>query len=526
MILDTTSKSLIVDLDASKTTTDMPFVVSYVDITSTTNVAGSYDLMTNGTTVTTLLAAPAASTQRQVLSISISNADSAAKGVAVGLLNGATTRPLVGATLQVNDTLQYTDTRGWSVIDGNGNTKTSAITFSSTTPSMDGAAAIGIGQTAARADHVHPSDTSREAIANKDASGGYVGLTLQKLNFWNAAKTFLSFFTNANTVARTYTFPDKDLNHVAGTVDITGGTLAGSFTTIQTSGNMGIGGTPLSSQGLHLAPTLTGALTVYGASFSPIFDSTVTTGGTCFYTTFSTVAAAFTIGTGRGVNVDDAYIIGAGSSITNLVGIDINDQTKGTNNYGIRMAVSSGANKWNFYISGTANNAFGGNTRFGSTTAPVYTVDVTGTIGATGAIKKLGGIITSGVVGAPAITATGRSVAATAAVASVSTFTVGAADASFEVSANVLVTTATTHSFNVTVDYTDEGNTARALTLNFSTLAGVISNAAITNVGGAVPYEGMAMHIRCKAVTAITIATTGTFTAVVYNVEGIIKQTA
>lgn len=46
--------------------------------------------------------------------------------------------------------------------------------------------------------------------ASKDASGGYAGLTLFKINFKNALNTFTSFFTNANTAARTYTFPDKD----------------------------------------------------------------------------------------------------------------------------------------------------------------------------------------------------------------------------------------------------------------------------------------------------------------------------
>lgn len=117
-----------------------------------------------------------------------------------------------------------------------------------------------------------------------------------------------------------------------------------------------------------------------------------------------------------------------------------------------------------------------------------------------------------------------RSTAQTAAVASVVTQTVGAADASYIVSANVLVTTATTHSFNVSVTYTDESNVSRTVTLNFSTLAGIISNAAITNVAGTVPYEGAPLHIRCKAATTITIATTGTFSAVVYNVEGSISQ--
>lgn len=117
----------------------------------------------------------------------------------------------------------------------------------------------------------------------------------------------------------------------------------------------------------------------------------------------------------------------------------------------------------------------------------------------------------------------GRATAQTAAVASVVALTVGASDASYEVSANVLVTTATTHNFTATVAYTDEGNTARTLTLNFSSLAGALAT-AIINTGGAIPYSGIAVHIRCKAATTITVATTGTFTTVTYNVEGIIRQ--
>jgi len=49
-----------------------------------------------------------------------------------------------------------------------------------------------------------------ENTANKDVSGGYVGLTLFKINFKNVLNTFTSFFTNSNTAARTYTFQDRD----------------------------------------------------------------------------------------------------------------------------------------------------------------------------------------------------------------------------------------------------------------------------------------------------------------------------
>ena len=125
--------------------------------------------------------------------------------------------------------------------------------------------------------------------------------------------------------------------------------------------------------------------------------------------------------------------------------------------------------------------------------------------------------------GVPAIYGTGRATAQTGAKASLATYTVGAADGSFLVSANVNVTTSTTHNFTTTVTYTDEGNTSWTLTLSFSQLAGTILS-AITNVTGAGPYEGIPLQIRCKASTSITIATTGTFTTVTYNVEGYIIQ--
>ena len=62
--------------------------------------------------------------------------------------------------------------------------------------------------------------TLAELKANKDATGGYVGLTLFKINFKNVANTFTSFFTNSNTAARTYTFQDRD-GTIADNTDIT-----------------------------------------------------------------------------------------------------------------------------------------------------------------------------------------------------------------------------------------------------------------------------------------------------------------
>lgn len=98
------------------------------------------------------------------------------------------------------------------------------------------------------------------------------------------------------------------------------------------------------------------------------------------------------------------------------------------------------------------------------------------------------------------------------------TYTVGASDTSFQVSANVLITTSTLHSFSVTCSYTDESNTARVLTLNFSQLTGAFVT-TLTNALGASAYEGVPVHIRAKAGTTIIVQSTGTFTTVTYNLE-------
>jgi hypothetical protein len=117
----------------------------------------------------------------------------------------------------------------------------------------------------------------------------------------------------------------------------------------------------------------------------------------------------------------------------------------------------------------------------------------------------------------------GRVTAQTAANATIKQITVGAADSSYIVSANVNVTAAATASFTCTCTYHDETNTTRVLTLTFSNLTGTLLT-TITNVTGTGAYEGVPLHIRAKAATTITIGTTGTFTSVTYNAEGAMQQ--
>lgn len=184
-----------------------------------------------------------------------------------------------------------------------------------------------------------------------------------------------------------------------------------------------------------------------------------------------------------------------------------------------------------------ANNSLRSDTAISRISANVMAIgngtsgDVSGTLSFTtltlgGKTNKYNNISTAG-WGTPAIYGSGRTTAQIAANASIAAYTVGAADGSFIISANVNITASTTFSFTVTCTYTDETNTSRVLTLIFSQFTGTLLT-AITNVQGVGAYEGVPVHIRCKASTSITIATAagGTYTSVTYNAEAVITQIA
>lgn len=139
-----------------------------------------------------------------------------------------------------------------------------------------------------------------------------------------------------------------------------------------------------------------------------------------------------------------------------------------------------------------------------------------------GKITNYNSIATSG-QGVPSIYGSGRSAGVVASVPAIVSYTVGAADGSFIISANVLITASTTNNFTVVCVYTDESNTSRTLILTFSQISGTFLT-AITNVTGVGAYEGVPLHIRAKAGTAITLGTSGIFTSVTYNVEAYITQ--
>jgi len=114
-------------------------------------------------------------------------------------------------------------------------------------------------------------DTIYQTLLAKDATGGYVGLTLFSINFKNVANTVTSFFTNTNTAARTYTFQNRNgtildnANLVTGATDNAilradgagGVTTQGSVVIIDDTGRIGIQTTPTAS--IHIKAGTTAA---------------------------------------------------------------------------------------------------------------------------------------------------------------------------------------------------------------------------------------------------------------------------
>ncbi len=108
IVLDSTLKSLEIKLAGAVTTTELPYVLGYVDLRSedqSVSAVGSNDGTTNGGTAVSVLAAPASGHTRQVKSISVTNVDTVPAVVTVQLNDNGTKRIIVAMTLAVGDNL-------------------------------------------------------------------------------------------------------------------------------------------------------------------------------------------------------------------------------------------------------------------------------------------------------------------------------------------------------------------------------------------------------------------------------------
>jgi hypothetical protein len=182
-------------------------------------------------------------------------------------------------------------------------------------------------------------------------------------NKWNvyASGTARNYMAGALSVGAT-TDPGTGGLYVAGNT-----TLGDASTdTVQVNGYVGVGGAPNSSIAIFANPSALAGVSQTGIYSLPVSTSAATTVTRSFLSLPSTAAAAYTSADVVGYWAANA-LKGAGSTITNLHGVYIDDQTQGTNNFGVTSVVSSGSNKWNIYASGSAANYFAGDVGIGTT---------------------------------------------------------------------------------------------------------------------------------------------------------------
>jgi hypothetical protein len=153
-------------------------------------------------------------------------------------------------------------------------------------------------------------------------------------------------------------------------LDVNGTARVQGDTTITTA--LGIGTTYSNSffPKLLIGGNSTGGINVFSVIASNTIQSDVTGTYQTFRSAPSTQATAFTLTNLTHYNLIDISK-GAGSTITNQYGLFVNDLVSATNNFGIYSNISSGTNKYNLYINGTATNYFNSNIGI-NTTLPTF----------------------------------------------------------------------------------------------------------------------------------------------------------
>jgi hypothetical protein len=156
-----------------------------------------------------------------------------------------------------------------------------------------------------------------------------------------------------------------------------GGTTpgAGTFTTLTSTGNVGIGGAAVGAK-LHVSGSGTDIPVLISSTGSsansngvrvyPIIASTSTNSHKQFQSIAETSASAFTL---SGLTHYEAFqgTIGATSAVTTQYGfVAQSNLTGATNNYGFYSNIAAAANRYNFYAAGTADNYFAGHLGVGA----------------------------------------------------------------------------------------------------------------------------------------------------------------
>ena len=308
---------------------------------------------------------------------------------------------------------------------------------------------------------------------------------------------------------------------------------------IDASGNVGIGTTNLTAYNLNIGANITGATTSGAVILSGAVQASVSTAALGFYSSYAQAASAT-------VNVSYHFYAapstgGAGSTITQQVGfyaestLGTSGATTVTSAVGFLGNIASGANRWNLYMAGSANNYMAGSLGVGTTT-----------VGATaGSINAVGAITFNTTTNNQSYTTTGAGTIAISSgtVGSIDNMTIGgttrAAGNFTTLQANNAVTFATTTNNQ---SYTTTG--AGTITISSGT-AGSINNMSIgattastgvfttvtapTVYGGTTASSTLTLQSTSGAGTTdsvlIKVGNNGAVTAATFNTAGVATST-
>jgi Chaperone of endosialidase len=186
IVLDSTTKSLKVNLSGAVANTNPSFVVTFADTTATAFTEASSDGVLNGTSNVTVVAAPAIATRRVIKNLIIKNNDTAAVTVNLFLDNNGTSRNIAKVTLAVDDTWTLSgtfssngslkQTLGTNNLDLTGTTSAQALTVSGATTLSSGTA-NGVlylnGSKVATSGSALTFDGTNFTIGSGGSSGGF-----------------------------------------------------------------------------------------------------------------------------------------------------------------------------------------------------------------------------------------------------------------------------------------------------------------------------------------------------------------
>lgn len=125
IVLTETTDNLQVVLGGAITTNQLRCMTSWRDITTTAYTPGRTVTNTNSTTDVNIVASPAASTQRVVDFMSVYNSDTVSATVTIKFDANGTEYELFKALIGVGERIEYTDARGFVVLNSQGAAKQS-----------------------------------------------------------------------------------------------------------------------------------------------------------------------------------------------------------------------------------------------------------------------------------------------------------------------------------------------------------------------------------------------------------------